>query len=155
MKCCWSVLILFKDPRFGYRCAFWFFFSHGVLACARCQTLGIHRVLGSWGVRVPISEESRSVARPMSPVPWNDPCWGADDFFGNEPWSSCVASRARHGLAVIPPHGWDGQPGHPRRAAAHPKQNTAPDLPLSGREVSKDAAWDMGESEDSDFVVVL
>ena len=30
-----------------------------------------------------------------------------------------------------------------------------PDLPLLGREVSKDAAWDVGESVDSDFVVVL
>lgn len=143
-------------------CVLIFSFFHSDRASSRCQILGIHQVSRSWGWGVGSDSDLRGVMlggenSVPSSLQWPllESGWL---FFGNGSWLSWVTFRVRHGLTCVPSHGWDGQPGHPRRAPPYPKQdsgNTAPDLPLLWMEVSMDAAWDVGESEDSDFVMVL
>lgn len=140
MKGCWSVLILFKEPRFYYQCVFWFFFPQWPVSVGEVSNSwgspGVRRLGGSYSALRAITlggetSVSSSLQRLMLKNGWH--------FFGNGSWASWVAFWVRHSSTIAPPHGWSGQCGHPIRAPLCPKLDsgdTVPDLPLLWIEVS-------------------
>lgn len=125
MKGCWSVLILFKEPRFYYHCVFWLFFPTVTCWCG-------------WGVKFLaitsvrqlehsfLSQRPCLVVGPRAPVPCKSPSWKTGLGF-----LTCFLVRLSS--TSSPSHGWSRDPGQPRRALSCPKQdsynNTVPCLP--------------------------
>lgn len=93
----------------------------------------------------------------MSPVPRNDPRWKVDDF-SLEMGLGCPELLS--GLDTSPQlslhTGGMGSPGSPEGSQLPPKEdlgNTEPSLLLEGHP-AHGRAGDLGETEDSDFVMV-